>query len=135
MGKYSYHIVFMLTFIFAVILMWLLGIIDLNQVGRDSINCELHKDVFQSEINDARVVDKYIDYKNHGYKIVKMVAGEEKFSLYFHLVENERDFDRIMVSDKISKDRNSFIFEVNNSYSFKLGYNCSYDTIPNSSSH
>lgn len=85
---------------------------------------------FNEKITDGRVKEKFIDYNNHGYKIVKIENGDDTYEVHFDLEENNKDFEKLEVSDIVNKSSNSFILEVNEEYTVKLGFTCLYDTIP-----
>ncbi|WP_157501529.1 hypothetical protein [Echinicola vietnamensis] len=128
MKRYNYHLILMLLVIFFTIFLWLVG--EFDEFPRQDINCKLHHDFFNEKITDGRVKEKFIDYNNHGYKIVKIENGDDTYEVHFDLEENNKDFEKLEVSDIVNKSSNSFILEVNEEYTVKLGFTCLYDTIP-----
>ncbi|WP_215225043.1 hypothetical protein [Echinicola shivajiensis] len=129
MERFNYQILLMLIIIFSTIIIWTIGFFD--DFPRQDINCIEHYEFFKSEINRGRVKEKYIDYNNHEYKIVKIENGNKVYKLLLNLEKDKKYFEALKVSDIVNKASNSFIIEINGNYSFKLGYVCPYDTIYN----
>jgi hypothetical protein len=88
--------------------------------------CSFHKDVFKTKLDSAIVIRHFVDEPNHSMKTIDVKTNAKEFTLYFIPSDNETDFDKLRIGDVISKDKETFEMKVNNDWTFKLRYDCTY---------
>ncbi len=88
--------------------------------------CEIHKELFNIQMDSGYVVDKYVDRKNHAIKTVILNSNGKNYRLLFIPYDNWRDFDSVKVNDMVVKKPYSFDFVVNNEFAFTLKLTCAY---------
>ena len=95
-------------------------------VERTSNICEIHKDLFFAQLRSGIVVKKFVDKENHSFETIVIKEGDKSFMLLLVPDVNDRDFERLKVNDKITKDSSSFRFVVNNEYGFEFQIECDF---------
>lgn len=96
-------------------------------VGKTSNICEMHENLFLTQLKSGVVVKKFVDKENHSFETVVIQEADKSFTLLLVPDANDRDFERIQVNDKITKDSNSFRFLINNEYEFEFQIDCDFE--------
>ena len=96
-------------------------------VRKTSYICEIHEDLFRSQLKSGIVVRKFVDKANHSFETVVIQEGDKSFTLLLVPDANDKDFERIKVNDQITKASNSFHFLVNSEYAFEFKIDCDFE--------
>lgn len=113
---------FMIFVIFASIVL-----IIFYKRGTTSDPCEIQKELYKIKIDSGLVINKYIDSENHAMKTLTVKTNDGDYQLLFIHYENWAAFDSVKIMDEISKSPNSFVFVVNNEFTFELKLDCEYN--------
>lgn len=116
------YVILFCCFVLVGLLVYFFGYFDKNT----SDMCSFHKDVFDTRLDSAVVVRHFIDQPNHAMKTVDIRTGTKEYTIYFIPDDNWADFDRLRLGDVITKDKGTFEMKVNNDWTFRLRYNCTY---------
>ena len=88
--------------------------------------CELHRELFFSEITSGVIIDKFIEKENHATKKAIIKDLNKTYEVLFMPYANWTDFEKIRIGDSITKPSNSFHFSVNHNGDFQLDFQCEY---------
>jgi hypothetical protein len=88
--------------------------------------CSFHKDLFESRLDSAVVIRHFVDKPDHARKTVHLREKTNEYTIYFSPYDNWSDFDSLRLGDVIRKDRDTFEMKVNNDWTFRLRYDCTY---------
>jgi hypothetical protein len=88
--------------------------------------CSFHKGLFQTELDSAIIVRHFVDKPNHAMKTVDLRTNEKEYTIYFIPSDNDADFDKLQLGDIITKEKGTFEMKVNNAWTFRLRYECTF---------
>lgn len=112
-------------FVLVGLLIYFLGDFDKN--GSDM--CSFHKKVFEATLDSAVVIRHFADKRNHAMRTVDIRSNSQEYTIYFIPYDNWADFDRLKPGDVIRKDKGTFEMKVNDDWTFRLRYDCSYPPV------
>jgi hypothetical protein len=125
MGQVN-KIIYFTVFGSMIFVIGLLLIIPNTRLGESSDVCEIHKELFQSKLDSAIVIEKYIDTKNHALETVKIKTIDKTLTIYFIPDVNSGDFEIIQIGDVVSKREHTFELNVLTKKVMTLDYHCKY---------
>jgi hypothetical protein len=88
--------------------------------------CSFHKELFQTQLDSAVVVRHFVDKSNHAIKTVELSTDEKKYTIYFIPSDNDAHFDKLQIGHVITKEKGTFEMKVNNTWAFRLSYDCTF---------